>query len=290
LRRPRRRRHRLRGRNRCTVLPLPAFVQHENRKREKDKKNQSLIIHLGPSSSAQSAVQFTGAGQNTTQPLKLPMCRCRLPTTTLTDRPFEEIPQFRPGRRGIGRLYGQTRPHHDINAGSGRAGMAKNIPCEPLEVIACDGGFHDALAHNHAQPRFRRTAGPCIYLEPLPAHPALVSKHGGVSVRTVKASRAGKSEFLAPAQVLDGEARAPFGTTGADDCATCPGFHAHTKTVRAFASCRRRLISPFHDLGPVNVKSPLLQPLTPIFVNVNLIRAMSAYRPRLLVDNSPQKR
>ena len=44
------------------------------------------------------------------------------------------------------------------------------------------------------------------------------------------------------------ETRAPFRATRTQDCATAAGFHAHPKTMRAFAPGGRRLIGPFHDL------------------------------------------
>ncbi len=164
--------------------------------------------------------------------------------------------------------------------------MTEDIACEPLESIALDRPLHDALAHHHTQTRLRLAAWSYIHLEPLPGHPAFVGENRGIGMRPVKAPRARKRKFPAFVQTSNGQTCAAFGAACANNCATGARLHAHTESVRAFAPRRRRLISPFHDVRPVKVKSPLLQPLTPISVNVKLDRHRSAAEPRTLVDNS----
>ena len=224
------------------------------------------------------------------EPPAYSLSMCGLPAAALPNRPCQKITQLGTRRRHFADVDRRTRPNHNINTGNRCTGMSENIPREPLEGITRNGPLRNALADHYAQAGFQCAARTRIHLKPLPAHPAFVSEYRGVSMRPVEAPSARKGEILAAAQFLNGQTRATFRATGANDRAACPGFHADAESMRTFAPCRRWLISPFHDLDPVNVTSPLLQPLTPVFVNVNLIGPMSGRRPRLLVDNSPQKR
>jgi hypothetical protein len=86
------------------------------------------------------------------------------------------------------------------------------------------------------------------------------------------------------------QTRTTFGTPRADNSAASAGFHTHAESVRPFAPSVRRLVGPFHGVRPVKVKSPLLQPLTPVSVNVRPFWDISNPVTGTLVDNYFQKR
>jgi hypothetical protein len=197
--------------------------------------------------------------------------------------------QFRPGRRQFGRLNLYARPHHKIYARYYRARMTEHVTRQPLVRISRNRFLHDALANDHAQACQRGIVGPRINLEPPPGHPAFVGENRSEGMRPIKAPRARKRKFLAFTQTLNGETRAAFGAASADYCSAGAGLHAHTKSVCAFAPGGRRLVGPFHDVRPVNVKSPLLQPVTPFSVNENTICINSAPRRQRLWITTPKK-
>ena len=169
--------------------------------------------------------------------------------------------------------------------------MAKNIAGDPLIEIARNRCFHEAFADNHAEAGRSPSAGMNINLKPAAAGAALIGKNGRIRVRSIQALRARKRKYRATAQaVLDGEARAALGAARTDNRTAGPRFHAHAESMRFLAPRSRRLIGAFHGGCPVNVKSPLLQPVTPFSVNVLRNHEISRRRPRALVDNSIRKR
>jgi hypothetical protein len=157
-------------------------------------------------------------------------------------------------------------------------GVTENFAHQPLERIARNRLLHDAFAHDHTQARALNTVGFYVNLEPPPAYPAFVRKNLGKAMRPNETTRVRKRKFPASlVQTLNSQTCAAFGAARADYRTTGTGFHAHAKSMRAFASRRRRLIGPFHVIRPVIVKSPLLQPLTPVSVNrYSILRKFSA--------------
>jgi hypothetical protein len=193
--------------------------------------------------------------------------------------------------RRIGESQRGAGPHDEIQTAKVFPRMAKNIARNPLVEIAGNRCFHEAFADDDPEAGRSPPAGANINLKPAAACAALIGKNGRIRVRSIQALRARKRKYRAAAQaLLDGQACAPLGAARTDYCTTGPRFHAHAESVRFLASCGRRLIGPFHGRGPVNVKSPLLQPVTPFSVNVHGNIEISCRRPRALVDNSIRKR
>jgi hypothetical protein len=193
--------------------------------------------------------------------------------------------------RRIGESQRGAGPHDEIQTAKVFPRMAKNIARNPLVEIAGNRCFHEAFADDDPEAGRSPPAGANINLKPAAACAALIGKNGRIRVRSIQALRARKRKYRAAAQaLLDGQPCAPLGAARTDYCTTGPRFHAHAESVRFLASCGRRLIGPFHGRGPVNVKSPLLQPVTPFSVNVHSNIEISCRRPRALVDNSIRKR
>lgn len=221
----------------------------------------------------------------------LPICRGNHPAMAKRKGFLQKSPQLGARDRRIGESQRRARPHDKIQTAKVFPRMAKNIARNPLVEIAGDRCFHESFANDHPEAGRSSPAGTNVNLKPATAGAALIRKNGRIRVRSVQALRARKMIYRATAQaVLDGEARAAFGAARTDYRTTGPRFHAHAESVRFLASRRRRLIGPFHGRCPVNVKSPLLQPVTPFFVNVRRNRDISSQRPRALVDNSIRKR
>lgn len=186
---------------------------------------------------------------------------------TLADRPLKQAFELGPSHRYINRINHSARANDKINTNNGCTGLTKDIPRQALEGIPRYRPLHDALAHDNTQARRNSAAGFYKYLEPTPSKPAFIGKYRRKSIRPIKPPPPGKRKIFFSDQALNGQASAAFSAAGANYSATCASLHPHSKTVRAFTSRRRRLVSPFHDIRPVNVKSPLLQPLTPFSVN-----------------------
>ena len=217
----------------------------------------------------------------------LPICRGSHPAVAKRKGFLQKPLQLGARDRRIGECQRLTGPHNEIQIAKVFPRMAKNIARNPLVEIAGNSCFHEAFADDHAEAGRSAPAGTNINLKPAAAGAALIGKNGRIRVRSVQALRARKRKYRATAQaVLDGEARAALGAARTDYRTTGPRFHAHAESVRFLASRRRRLIGAFHGRCPVNVKSPLLQPVTPFSVNVRRNREISPPRPRALVDNS----
>lgn len=186
---------------------------------------------------------------------------------TLADRPLKQAFELGPSHRYVDRINHRARANDKINTNNGCTGLTKDIPCQALESVPRYRPLHDALAHDNTQTRRNSAAGFYKYLEPTPSKPAFIGKYRRKSIRPIKPPPPGKRKIFFSDQALNGQAGAAFSAPGANHSATCTSPHAHPETVRAFTSRRRRLVSPFHNIRPVNVKSPLLQPLTPFSVN-----------------------
>lgn len=217
----------------------------------------------------------------------LPICRGSHPAVAKRKGFLQKSLQLGARDRRIGGSQRRAGSHDEIQAAKIFSRMAKNIARNPLVVIARNRCFHEAFADDHTEAGRSAPAGTNINLKPAAAGAALIGKNGRIRVPPVQALRARKRKYRATAQaVLDGEARATLGAARTDYRTTGPRFHAHAESVRFLAPRRRRLIGAFHGRCPVNVKSPLLQPVTPFSVNVRRNHKISPRRPRALVDNS----
>ena len=186
----------------------------------------------------------------------------------LANRPLKKAFEFGPSHRYVNTINHSAWANDKINTNNGCTGLTKDLPCQALKSIPRYRPLHNALAHDNTQARRSSAARFYKYLEPPPGKPAFIGKYRLKSIRPIKPPPSGKRKILFFDQALNGQAGAAFGAPSANYSATCSSPHAHPKTMRAFTSRRRRLVSPFHNIRPVNVKSPLLHPLTPFSVNL----------------------
>ena len=186
----------------------------------------------------------------------------------LAHRPLKKAFELGPSHRYVNTINHSAWTNYKINTNNGRTGLTKDFPCQALKSVPHYCPLHNALAHDNTQTRRSSAARFYKYLEPTPGKPAFIGKYRLKSIRPIKPPPSGKRKILFSDQALNGQTGAAFGAPSANYSATCTSPHAHPKAVRAFTSRRRRLVSPFHNIRPVNVKSPLLQPLTPFSVNL----------------------